>query len=510
MAMNVNENKNWTHTRYRYHFIGIGGDGMSGLAKVLWQGGEAVCGSNIEPNPRTAELARLGIPVAIGHDAAHLEGAEAVVFSSAIPPDNVELHAAQKHGLPVWHRLELIARWVNRRPCIGVAGTHGKTTTTAMIATLLRRAGRDPSYLIGAACPGLEGHAHLGRGPHIVLEVDESDGRFLGLTPQVAVLTSIDLDHLNHYRDEQDLLRSFGAYLAQSGKAILCADDPNCRRLLERFPRALSYGILRTADADLVAQDLEQADFHTRFTLRFRDHTLGRVELPLPGEHNVYNTLAALLAGWEAGLDFAEMLPALSGFRLPERRFQVLTRNGVMVVDDYAHLPQQVEVNLQAIRANWARRRDRDRGRGRLIALFQPHRFSRTQYLNGHFARAFQGADLIGVTEIYPAFEPPIPGVDARQVVRSICAQIQGQDPSEFHRTKAPSGSGEREGTRSRKGRGESAPCPSPDVRYLPRPQDVLDFLRRTVRPGDFVIGFGAGDLWKVLHRFVAELEAER
>lgn len=412
-------------------------------------------GSNIEANFRTAELSQLGIPVSLGHAASHVKDASTIVYSSAIPADNVEIKEAKRRGLTLWHRQQALADLANRHRTIGVAGTHGKTTTAVMAATLLKEAGCDPSYLIGAGCPGLQGHAHWGKSQSLVLEVDESDGRFLQLTPALAVITNIGLDHLDHYHDQQDILDNFTQYLAQSEQAVLCLDDPNCRSLLERFPRALSFGF--DPEADLVAESVVQQDFHTYFSLNFRGKCLGRVHLPVPGRHNVLNALAALLAGWHAGLSFSEMMPLVSRFQLPERRFEVLAKNGIMIVDDYAHLPEQIEANLKAIRANWKK--------GRIIALFQPHRFSRMRYMGARFGPAFAEADLVGVTDIYPAFETPLPGIDARQIVSAVARH-------------------------------------TPEARYLPQNGDVADFLQRAVRPGDFVIGFGAGDLWQPLRRF--------
>lgn len=439
----------------QYHFIGIGGDGMSALAKVFWQQRRPLRGSNIEANSRTAELSQLGIPVSLGHAADHVKDASTIVYSSAIPADNVEIKEAKRRGLTLCHRQQALANLANRHRTIGVAGTHGKTTTAVMAATLLQEAGYDPSYLIGAGCSALKGHAHWGTSQSLVLEVDESDGRFLQLTPALALITNIGLDHLNHYRDQQDILENFAQYLAQSEQSVLCLDDPNCRLLLERFPSALSFGFDR--EADLVAESVVQEDFHTYFSLNFRGKRLGRVHLPVPGRHNVLNALAALLVGRHAGLSFAEMMPLVSRFQLPERRFEVLAKNGIMIVDDYAHLPEQIEVNLKAIRSNWKK--------GRIIALFQPHRFSRMHHMGARFGPAFAEADLVGVTDIYPAFETPLPGIDARKIVSAVARH-------------------------------------APEVCYLPQNGDVVDFLQRVVQPGDFVIGFGAGDLWQSLQRF--------
>ncbi|HEY5597122.1 MAG TPA: UDP-N-acetylmuramate--L-alanine ligase [Candidatus Bipolaricaulota bacterium] len=443
----------------KYHFIGIGGDGMSALAKVFWQQRRLLQGSNIESNGRTAELSRLGVPVAVGHAPGHLNDASTVVYSSAIPQDNVEMREARRRGLQIHHRQQALAQLANAQRTLGVAGTHGKTTTAVMVATLLKEAGRDPSYLLGAGCANLRGHAHWGQSGLLVLEVDESDGRFLGLYPELAVVTNIGLDHLNHYRDQKEIFESFKQYVAQSRQAVLCLDDAQCRLLHEAFPRALTYGT--SSPADLVAEQVVQEDFKTRFSLRFRGRYLGEVHLPLPGMHNVHNAMAALLAGWHMGLDFETMMPLVARFQLPERRFEVLAKNGIMIVDDYAHLPEQIEVNLRAIRSNWKQ--------GRIIALFQPHRFSRVQYLGERFGPAFAEADLVGVTDIYPAFESPLPGVGPQPIVAAVAMH-------------------------------------APQVRYLPRHEDVSDFLKQVVRPGDFVIGFGAGDLWRCLQRFAAPL----
>ncbi len=429
---------------------------MSALARVFWQQRRPLQGSNIVPNARTQELSQLGVPVSLGHDANHLGDASAVVYSSAIKQDNIEMKAAKIQGLDILHRQEVLAQLTHSYPTIGIAGTHGKTTTAALTATLLKAAGYDPSYLLGAGCPRLNGHSHWGSDQALVLEVCESDGHFLKFSPALAVITNIGMDHLNHYKDEKNILSSFRQYVAQSNQAILCADDKNCQRLLNDFPQALSYGL--HSDADLVASCIVQDQFTTQFQLSFQGKNLGAVQVPLPGVHNVYNTLAALLSGWHWGLSFQEMLPLLNQFQLPEHRFEVLNQNGVMIVDDYAHLPEQIDINLKTIRANWKK--------GRVIALFQPHRFSRMQYMGERFGPAFVDADIVGVTDIYAAFEKPVPGVDVNKIVDEVALH-------------------------------------APEVHYLPS-SSVVDFMKRVVRPGDAVIGFGAGDLCESLYQYVS------
>ncbi|MCX8103027.1 MAG: UDP-N-acetylmuramate--L-alanine ligase [Candidatus Bipolaricaulota bacterium] len=442
------------------HFIGIGGDGMSGLAKVYSELGFRVTGCNLEENRRTQQLRDLGVPVTIGHSSEHLRNATHVVVSSAIPPDNIELLEAHRLGLPILHRLELLRNLTEKRYTIGVAGTHGKTTTTAMIATLLERSWLDPTFVIGAVSPTLGAHARLGMSKYLVAEVCESDGHFLKLHPQIAVITNIGRDHLNFYGSEEALLASFTQFASQSDLCIACADDPGTRRaVIAQLPATLTYSIERPAD--LVAHDISFHQFRTTFDVSWRGRRVGHVELlRAPGIHNVYNALAALLVGRQLGLSFADMAAHLRDFQLPERRFQVLVNNGITVVDDYAHLPEQIQRNLQAIRQSWHP--------ARVVALFQPHRFTRTYYLGREFSTSFDLADMVVLTDIYPAFERPIPGVSVELIFDALR-------------------------------RRHSA------VTYLPRRADLAHKLNEFVRPGDFVIGFSAGDLGTELHRFAQD-----
>ena len=447
-----------------WHFIGIGGDGMSALARVLHERGLSVRGSDLRENARTRALRGLGIPVRVGHDPAHVRSGDpvAVVYSSAIRPDNVELAAARQARFPVYHRQEVLGQLLRSRRTVGVAGTHGKTTTSAMVAALLLEAGKDPTFLVGAPTPSLGGrHGRWGRGEWLVAEIDESDGFFTQFPTEIAVVTNVGCDHLNHYGDEEALLRGFARFVSRSRRVVLCADDPHTPFLKEFARDVYTFGI-ESDSADLQAHDIEQHRARTRARLAFRGEPLGELELeiPAPGAHNVKNALAALLAGHLVGLEFPAMLAALRRFQLPERRFQILEENGLVIVDDYAHLPEQIEANLVAAREGWRPKR--------LIALFQPHRYTRMSYLNGAFARALRRADLVIVTDIYPAFEDPIPGVDARSVVEALRREHEG-------------------------------------VHYLRGFEETYEFLRKRAEPGDFLIGFGPGDVWQVLHRLVRE-----
>jgi UDP-N-acetylmuramate--alanine ligase len=434
---------------------------MSSLAKVLHARRWQVSGSDIAASRRTAELESLGIRVALGHREENLDGAEVVVFSSAIARENVELVAARRRGLPVLPRLEMLRRLTVEREALGVAGTHGKSTTTAMLAFLLDRAGElAPSFIIGASCPALGGNARWSQGKHLVVEIDESDGYFTELALDLAVITNIGVDHLNNYGCAEAVYRAFRRFAERSRRLILNNDDGPSRRLRAALGSAsLTFGI--TQKADLTAAQITQHEFNTVFKLVFRGAEVGEVSLPAPGQHNVYNALAALLAGWEIGLDFVQMKRALKQFTLPERRFQVLHHDGVVIVDDYAHLPEQIEANLAAIRTGWRPRR--------VIAIFQPHRFSRMESISAHFVHSFDLVDRLIITPIYPAGEPPIPGVDATLLVRALRARGKRVD-------------------------------------YIADQEEIIASLRREIRPGDFLISFGAGDLWQVSHGLATSL----
>jgi UDP-N-acetylmuramate--alanine ligase len=447
----------------RYHFVGISGAGMSGLAAVMLAAGSHVSGSDLHGNEETDSLERFGAAIHIGHDASLVdEKVDEVIVSSAIPSENIEVQTALKLRLPVVHRLHALAHVLDGYTSVGVAGTHGKTTTTAMTATIMRDTGKDPSYLIGAHCPGLGGNSHLGSGEVFISEVDESDGLFLAIRPTIAVLNNIGRDHLGTYHSLESIKESFRQYVMQAEKSVLAIDDVAVRLLASEIPTALTVGTYQYAE--LRAVNVSHYHFHTTFDLMFRGRNVTKVFLPAPGDHNVRNSLCAIGAAFLAGVPLKEAANALADFRLPKRRFQLLEENGVTVVDDYAHLPEEIEVTLQAIRSGWSNRR--------IVAVFQPHRYSRTREIGREFGTAFQLADTVIVTPIYPAHELPIPGVSSQAVVDSITEKT-GKVPL-----------------------------------LIENKKEVLSFLKRYIEPGDFIISFGAGDIWTVttsLSRFLEE-----
>ena len=447
----------------RVHLVGIGGSGMSGLATLLREGGAEVSGSDLTGGGSTERLQRLGARIHIGHDARHLSpGVERVIVSSAIPEDNPEVVAARARDLPVVPRMRALGEFVADRRGVGVVGTHGKTTTTAMIATILRFAGLSPGFLVGAFCPGLGGRAGVGAGPWFVTEVDESDGRLDAVCPDIAVLTSVGDDHLGTYGSEDSLREAFSRFIDRSEHVVVCIDDPRVKRLAERRGDVATAGF--DADASVHCLEVVQRGVETRFLLEVGGERVGWVHLPAPGRHNVQNALCAIAAARIVGVPPAIAAWGLSRFRLPERRFEVLSDDGVTVIDDYAHLPEEIEATLRAAREGWQERR--------LICVFEPHRYSRTQQLGDRFGAAFRAADVAVVTGVYAACEQAIPGVSSERIVRSIARDAS---PSELHHV--------------------------PDLTALPRR------LREWVRSGDVLVGLGAGGLTSVVREVAADLK---
>ena len=401
--------------RYRHvHFVGIGGSGMSGIAEILLDLGYRVSGSDRRRNEAVERLERRGAKVVIGHDAAHVEGAHVVVYSSAVPRDNVELQAARRLGIPTIPRAEMLAELMRVKYGVAVAGTHGKTTTTSMVAAVLAEGGLDPTIVVGGRIVGLGASARLGQGEYLVAEADESDGSFLRLTPALAVVTTIDAEHLDHYGTLDALREAFLAFVNRVpfyGAAVLCLDQPDIQRLLPRVEkRVITYGL--EASADLVARRVQLAGLTSRFDVHRRDQHLGECRLRVPGRHNVLNALAAVAVGLELELSFPVIQRALAGFAGVQRRFQVLgTAAGVTVVDDYGHHPAEIRATLAAAKAGFD---------GRVITVFQPHRYTRTQSLYQEFLTAFNQSDVVIVMDVYPAGEPPIPGVSAADLAEAI------------------------------------------------------------------------------------------
>jgi UDP-N-acetylmuramate--alanine ligase len=449
------------------HFVGIGGIGMSGIAEVLHNLGYVVSGSDARESENTRRLQELGIRVALGHAASHANGADVVVRSSAVAADNVELVAARQRLTPVVPRAEMLAELMRLKYGVAVAGTHGKTTTTWLVARVLAGGGLDPTVVIGGRLKGLGTNAVLGRGEFLVAEADESDGSFLKLSPTIAVVTTIDAEHLDYYRDLDQIQGAFLAFINKVpfyGSAVLCLDQAHIQALLPRVEkRFVTYG-LRT-QADLMARGIALRGMGSTYQAVLKHQPLGQVRLRVPGIHNVSNSLAALAVGLELDLEFPVIRDALEEFTGVARRFEVKGEaHGVTVLDDYAHHPAEIQATLDAARDGFGRR---------VVAVFQPHRYTRTQALLSDFCTAFSRADLLVVTEVYPAGEAPIPGISGRLIAEG--ARQHG------HRS----------------------------VTFEPDKARIPDLLAALVRPGDLVFTLGAGDVWRVGEEYLKRLAAE-
>jgi UDP-N-acetylmuramate--alanine ligase len=440
----------------RLHFVGIGGSGMSGIAEVLLTLGYRVSGSDLAASEATRRLASLGGTIFIGHRAAHVEGAQVVVISSAVAPSNVEVVAARERMIPVIPRAEMLAELMRLKYGIAVAGTHGKTTTTSMIAAVLAHGGLDPTAVIGGKLNRFGGPAKLGQGEFLVAEADESDGSFLKLSPTIAVVTNIDREHLDHYGDLDRIKQAFLDFMNKVpfyGTVILCLDEPHLQALLPRIEkRSRTYG--RTSHADLTAREIAFGPKGTRFAAVLNGTDLGRFSLSAPGGHNVSNAMAAILVGLELDLPVETIRDGLAQFSGVERRFQIRGEaDGVIVVDDYGHHPTEIRATLAGAKEGWGRR---------VVVVFQPHRYTRTRDLFADFCTAFYQADVLVVTDIYPAGEAPIAGVTAQALAAAI--------REHGHR----------------------------DATYAESREAAVERVAKTARPGDMVITLGAGDVWKV------------
>ena len=411
----------------RVHFVGIGGAGMSGIAEVMLNLGYIVSGSDIALGATTERLSRQGASIYLGHAATHIQGVDVVVISSAVSEQNPEVSAAQAARIPVVPRAEMLAELMRFRQGIAVAGTHGKTTTTSLLASLLGEGGLDPTFVIGGRLNSAAGHGQLGGGRFLVAEADESDASFLHLQPVIAVVTNIDADHLGTYDGDfsrlQATFREFLHHLPFYGLAVVCMDDPVLRDLLPQLNRPLlSYAI--DHEADVIAEDIvADADARTQFTVKLQRNNIAfPVTVNLPGRHNVLNTLAAIAVAYELGVSIAAMQTALSQFSGIGRRFQrygaVPIANGsVELVDDYGHHPTEIQATIAAARATWPERR--------LVLVFQPHRYTRTRDLLDDFATVLSATDILLLCDTYAANETPIPAADARTLSKTIRARGQ-------------------------------------------------------------------------------------
>ncbi|KIL36403.1 UDP-N-acetylmuramate--alanine ligase [Cohnella kolymensis] len=444
-------------TSEHVHFIGIGGYGMSAIARVMLEMGYQVSGSDVVGQELTEKLAAKGAQIYIGHEPNNVNGADLVVYSTALSKDNVERKAAEQLNIPTLHRAEMLARLLNARTGIAVAGAHGKTTTSSMIALVMELCGLDPTYIIGGEIVNLGTNAKAGKGDFVVAEADESDGSFLKYEPAVGVVTNIEADHLENYDGDFNKLKeayvSFLQNIRPDGCAVVCSDDENIRSLLPKVKgsRIVTYAVEN--EADYTASHIKLGDRCASFTVRKGEAELGTVTLSVPGRHNVYNALATVIVCLEAGAPFDAIAKAIQEFRGAKRRFQVLGEvMDMLVIDDYAHHPTEIQATIQAAKATGKR----------IIAVFQPQRYTRTFFLLDAFSRAFQDADEVIITDIYsPAGEQKIEGVNSRKLVEMIAENS------------------------------------NPNVSYVPTKEEVRDLLAERVSPGDLVLTMGAGDIWK-------------
>ncbi|KNB73890.1 UDP-N-acetylmuramate--L-alanine ligase [Brevibacillus reuszeri] len=452
------------------HFVGIGGYGMSAIARVLIDLGYKVTGSDVAMNDLAKKLEARGAVVHIGHQAAHVEGADIVVYSTSIPKDNPEVVAAEEKGIVVMHRSQMLARILNERTGVAVAGAHGKTTTTSMISHVMEECGVDPTFIIGGELMNAGTNAKAGTSEYVIAEADESDGSFLEYRPMYEIVTSIEPDHLEHFDGDFNNLKQayvkFLSHLKPGGKAVLCIDDSHVRDVLPSVTETVvSYSIdpAMAGQADYRAEAIHCGDRCSTCQIYHKDQLLGELILTVPGNHNIANALAAIIVCLDTGLSFEQIAAALTTFRGAKRRFQIIgDARDVLVVDDYAHHPTEIIATLNGARAS---------GR-RVIAVFQPQRYTRTFFLMDEFSRAFAEADEVIVTDIYsPAGEPKIEGVTSEVLVEKIRVNSH------------------------------------PRAQYIPTKEQMQEQVFKDLQPGDLVLTMGAGDIWKSAYWLAEKLE---
>lgn len=450
------------------HFIGIGGIGMSGIAEVLCNLGFSVSGSDIKRSATTDRLEGAGVRICEGHNAENVGDAQVVVYSSAVKEDNPEVQIAREKGIPVIPRAEMLAELMTLKPySVAVAGTHGKTSTTSMVATILGYAGIDPTTVVGGVVEALGSNARLGASEWFVTEADESDRSFLMLYPTIAVVTNIDKEHMESYKGMDDVVLCFTDFVNKVpfyGAAIICLDDPNVQLIIPKIRRRrVTYGL--TAQADISAHDIQFNDqFGSSFAVWVGSDVLGRVELPVPGQHNVYNALASIAVGLELGIPFDKIADALAHFKNANRRFQFKGEvRGITIIDDYGHHPTEILATLSAAK-NGA-------GGRRTVVVFQPHRYTRTQELMNEFALAFNNADVLYLLDIYAASEQPIEGITAEVLTENI----------------------RRYGHKN--------------VNYVGDIDKAADFVAPQLQDGDLVITLGAGSVTKLSEEILEKLK---
>ncbi len=438
------------------HFVGIGGIGMSGIAEVLNNLGYKVQGSDIRKSSVTDRLETLGIKIFIGHNGANVKDAEIVIVSSAINKENQEVKAALNRGIPVIKRAEMLSELMRMKYGVAIAGTHGKTTTTSMVGTILNKAEFDPTIVIGGKLDSLGSNAKLGKGEFLVAEADESDGSFLLLNPTIAVVTNIDPEHLDFYKEGiEEIKRTFLEFVNKVpfyGVTILCLDHNNIQEIIPEIKkRVLTYGLL--AQADVKAENIKFKEVSSEFTVIIKNKKMGKITINMPGMHNVYNALAAITVAWELDIPFKVVQEALNNFGGVNRRFYIKGKiKDSIIIDDYAHHPVEIKATLEAAKKGFNKR---------IITIFQPHRYSRTKELLEQFATCFYNSDKLIITDIYAASEKPIEGVNAQLLYDKI---------KEYGHK---------------------------DVHYIKNFEDIVEYVYNFL-DNDVVITTGAGDIWKV------------
>ena len=450
----------------KIHFIGIGGVGMSAIAYVLIKRGYIVSGSDATQGYMATKLSKEGAMVYIGHAACQIEGVDAVVVSTAIHEDNPELVEARKRKITILHRSDVLAALINAETGVAVAGAHGKTTTSSMLACICTEGGIDPTVIIGGVVSSLGGNAVNGKGPVLIAEADESDGSFLKFHPHIAIVTNIENDHLDHYGNEENIYKAFCEFLGNvvpGGKTFLCFDNEKIRQMASETKAAVVSYAIDYSDADYLAKNIVFGKSGTSYDLYYRGQKLATVELIVPGRHNVLNSLGALAVALELGIDLNSAIASLKLFTGAKRRFETKGNiGGVWVVDDYAHHPTEIKATIAAAKQTQP---------SRLLCVFQPHRYSRTQLLLEEFGAAFKECDELILTEIYSAGENPIPGIGGMTLSEEVTKQTAQK------------------------------------VVFISEIDKIKEYLVGNVKEGDLVITLGAGNVYMVGEQLVTELK---
>lgn len=451
-------------TTRNIHLVGVGGCGMSGIAKILHEMGYKVSGSDLKEGTNTIRLKDLGVKVHIGHDASNVRDADIIIYSSALSLNNHELKEAHSKGITILKRAEML-EWImtQSKTRIAIAGTHGKTTTTAMLSKVLDTCNFRPTFVIGCDMDYIEGNAKLGNGKFAIAEADESDSSFLYLSPTIGVITNIEDDHMERFGNMENVIATFEKFakkVSSDGLIVTDPTNPHTREIMKRVNnRFITYGL--GGEVEFSAKDLRFDQFHSRYTLLHSGHPIGEVDLSVPGWQNVLNSLPVFAIGFELGLEFNSIASALRSFVGARRRFQTVGEyQNVLIVDDYAHHPTEVRATLASARSGWPGRR--------IICIFQPHRFSRTMLLKDNFIESFTDADKIIITDIYAASEKPIPGISGKSIADGIKDK---------------------------------------EVLYIPRKEKIAETLIQDIRDGDIILTLGAGDIYTVGKEILSRLK---